>query len=78
MTLKSQKLSKKNLSEGCSTLEIAMLLGCGHRTIKVLLQIRVEKKRSKLTAEDLRRIKGEASRNLLSSSAVILQNCNLA
>ena len=33
------KIVKKNLSEGCSTLEIAMLLGCGHRTIKVLLQI---------------------------------------
>ena len=29
----------KNLSEGCSTLEFAELLGCNHRTIKHLLQI---------------------------------------
>uniref|UniRef100_A0A8C5M6L0 Spermatosis associated 17 n=1 Tax=Leptobrachium leishanense TaxID=445787 RepID=A0A8C5M6L0_9ANUR len=38
---------------------------------------RVEKKRCKLTAKELRRIKCEATRNPLSSSAVIFQNCNL-
>ena len=51
----------KSLSKGCSTLEIS--------TTWV--------KRRKLTAKDLRRIKREATRNSLSSSAVIFHNCNL-
>jgi len=74
----------KRLSEGCSTLEIAKILGHDHRTIKCFVansqqshKKRVEKKRRKLTAKDLRRIKREAIRNPLSSSAVIFQNCNL-
>ena len=37
----------------------------------------LRKKRRKLTAKDLRRIKRESTRNPLSSSAVIFQNCNL-
>ena len=37
----------------------------------------MEKKRYKLTAKDLRRIKGEATRKSLSSSATIFLNCNL-
>ena len=74
----------KSLSEGCSTLEIAKILGRDHRTIKRFVantqksrKKRVEKKPRKLTAKDLRRIKREATRNPLSSSAVIFQNCNL-
>ena len=74
----------KSLSEGCSTLEIAKILGRDHRTIKRFVansqqcrKKRGEKKRRKLTAKDLRRIKHKATRNPLSSSAVIFQNCNL-
>ena len=74
----------KSLSEGCNTLEIAKILGCDHRTIKRFVansqqgrKKRVEKKRRKLTAKDLRRIKREATRNPLSSSSVIFQNCDL-
>lgn len=74
----------KSLSEGCSTLEISKILGRDHRTIKRFAansqqgrKKRVEKKRRKLTAKDLRRIKRESARNPLSSSAVIFQNCNL-
>ena len=37
----------------------------------------LRKKRRTLTAKDLRRIKHKATRNPLSSSAVIFQNCNL-
>ena len=69
--------------------EIVKIFGRDHRTIKRFVansgargkseshKKRVEKKRRKLTAKDLRRIKREATRNLLSSSAVIFQNCNL-
>ena len=74
----------KSISEGCSTLEIAEILGRDHRTIKRFVansqqgrKNHVEKKICKLTAKYLRRIKHEATRNPLSSSAVIFQNCNL-
>ena len=65
-----------------STLERSKILGHDHKTIKLLvansqLGHRIEKKRCKLTAKDLRRIKREATRKSLSSSAVIFQNCNL-
>ncbi|KAL7837224.1 hypothetical protein SRHO_G00269350 [Serrasalmus rhombeus] len=75
----------KSLSEGCSTLEIAKILGRDHRTIKRFVansqqgrKKRAEKKKRKITAKDLRRIKREATRNPLSSTSVIFQNCNLA
>lgn len=75
---------EKSLSEGCSTLEIAKILGRDHRTIKRFVancqqgcKKRVEKKAAKLTAKDLRRITRQTSRNPLSTSAVIFQNCNL-
>uniref|UniRef100_A0A3Q3LHN4 Tc1-like transposase DDE domain-containing protein n=1 Tax=Mastacembelus armatus TaxID=205130 RepID=A0A3Q3LHN4_9TELE len=86
MDLTDSEKSKiiKNLSEGCSTLEIAKILGCDHRTIKHFVanpqkghKKRVERKRCQLTAKDLRRLKCEGTRNPLSSSAVLFQNCNL-
>ena len=74
----------KRLSEGCSTLEIAKILGRDHRTIKRFVansqqgrKKRISKKSRKLTAKDLRRNKREATRNPLSSSAAIFRNGNL-
>ncbi|CAL9698388.1 unnamed protein product [Knipowitschia caucasica] len=74
----------KCLAEGCSTPEISKILSRDHRTIKRFVansqqgrKKRVETKRCKVTAIDMRRIKREATRNPLSSSAVIFQNCNL-
>lgn len=75
----------KCLSEGCNSLEIAKILGRDHRTIKRFAansqqgrKKRAEKGRRKLTANDLRRIKREASRKPLSSSSAIFRNCNLS
>ena len=72
------------LSEGYNTLEIAMILGHNHRTIKHVAansqqdhKKRDKKKRHKLTAKDLRRIKHDATGDLLSSRSDIFQNCKL-
>jgi len=72
----------KNLSEGCSTLEIAKILWLqNHQSCVANSQQdrkkRVDTKRLKWTAKDLKRVKREATRKPLSSSAVIFQNCEL-
>ncbi|KAI3371517.1 hypothetical protein L3Q82_024104 [Scortum barcoo] len=69
----------KTLSEGCSTLEIAKILGRHHRTIKCFVANTQKgcKKRVYERNVKLPGTKREATRNPLSSSAVIFQNCNL-
>uniref|UniRef100_A0A2D4LJ37 Uncharacterized protein n=1 Tax=Micrurus spixii TaxID=129469 RepID=A0A2D4LJ37_9SAUR len=67
------------------TIEIAKISGHDHRTMKCFVansqqnrKKHVEEIRCPLTAKDLRRLKREATRNPLSFSAVIFQNCNLS
>ena len=76
--------SVKSLSEGCSTLELSKMLGHDQTAIKGFVansqqgrKKRVAKKRCKLTTKHLRRIRREATRNPLSSSAAIFHNGNL-
>lgn len=59
-------------------------MGRDHRTIKCFVanskqgrKKRIKKKRRKLSAKDLRRIKREDTRNPLSYTAAMFQNCNL-
>lgn len=72
----------KCLSEGTNPLKISKILGRDHRTIKHFIanshrKKRVDLKRRKLTGIDLQRIKDEATRNPLSCSAAVFQNCSL-
>ncbi|KAA8595950.1 hypothetical protein FQN60_011241, partial [Etheostoma spectabile] len=73
----------KCLSEGCCTLKVAKILWRDHQTINHFVANsqhgckKLEKKRRRLTARDLRRIKREVTRNPFTSSAAIFQNCNL-
>ena len=72
------------LAEGCGTLEIAKSLKRDHRTIKLFIansqqgrKKRVEKKRRKINAHDLQKIKCEASKQPFASSSAIFQSCNI-
>lgn len=72
------------LAEGCSSLEIAKLLKRDHRTIKRFMansqqgrKKRVERKRHKITAHELRKIKREAAKMPLATSLAIFQSCNV-
>lgn len=72
------------LAEGCSSLEIAKLLKRDHRTIKRFVtnsqqgrRKRVEKKRRKITAHELRKIKREVAKMPFATSSTIFQSCNV-
>ncbi|CAJ0917988.1 unnamed protein product [Ranitomeya imitator] len=72
------------LAEGCSRVEIAKYLNCDHRTIKLSMansqqgrKKRVGQKRRKITAHELRKIKGEAAKMPLATSFAIFLSCNV-
>lgn len=72
------------LAEKVKLSDIGKLLGRDTRTIKKFVEKsqdgrkkRAEKKRRKLSVKELRRIKREASRHPLASSAAIFQSCSL-
>ncbi|XP_069583295.1 D-beta-hydroxybutyrate dehydrogenase, mitochondrial-like isoform X2 [Ranitomeya imitator] len=72
------------LAEGCSSLEIAKLLNCNHRTIKRFMansqqgrKKHVGQKRRKITAHELRKIKREAAKMPFTTSFAIFQSCNV-